>query len=250
MARRQKPLKIPSGRKTRLRVVRSSLHEETAVRLRSLIIRGDLQPGESLVEADLCNALGVSRTPLREALKLLAAEGLIELRLNRSAIVAPIRREDIEELFEAVAGIERIGAELAATRMTAKDHGKLASLQERMERHHDAGELREYFELNQQIHLFILGCARNGALKSTHEALMARVERARLFALSSRERWDESVEEHRTILQALAARDADKAGRLLARHILRTGQVVNDALQADVTEADAASSGPRQLAGA
>src|SRR5829696_2163688 len=108
MARAQKALRILGGRKPRLRVVRSGLHEEAAMRLRSLIIRGDLPPGESLVEADLCDALGVSRTPLREALKLLAAEGLIELRLNRSAIVSPIRREEIDDLFEAVAGIERI----------------------------------------------------------------------------------------------------------------------------------------------
>jgi DNA-binding GntR family transcriptional regulator len=244
MARTQKALKISGGRKARLRVVRSGLHEEAALRLRSLIVRGDLPPGEALVEAELCAALGLSRTPLREALKLLAAEGLVELRLNRSAIVAPIRREELDELFETVAGIERIGAELAAVRMTARDHDKLASLQQRMERHHDAGELREYFELNQQIHLFILACARNGALKSTHDALMARVERARFFALSSRERWDESVEEHHAIMQALAARDGDKAGRLLALHIERTGQVVNDALHAE------GASGPRQAAGA
>ena len=236
MTRAQTASKIPTRRKARLRVVRSGLHQEAALRLRSLIIRGDLRPGEQLVEANLCEVLGISRTPLREALKLLAAEGLVELRLNRSSIVAPIRREEIDELFEAVAGIERIGAELAAQRMTARDYEKLSSLQDRMERHHDAGELREYFELNQQIHAFLLSCARNGALKSTHDALMARVERARFFALSSRERWDESVEEHREIMRALAARDSDKAGRLLAHHIQRTGQVVNDALHAAMAD--------------
>ena len=82
MARRQKTFKIPAARKPRLRVVRSGLHEEAAVRLRSLIVRGDLPPGETLVEADLCAALGVSRTPLREALKLLAAQGLVENALD------------------------------------------------------------------------------------------------------------------------------------------------------------------------
>ncbi|MDQ4060907.1 MAG: GntR family transcriptional regulator [Pseudomonadota bacterium] len=249
MVRAQKALKIPGARKARLRVVRSGLHEEVAIRLRSLIIRGDLAPGEQLVEADLCKALGVSRTPLREALKLLAAEGLVQLRLNRSSIVTPIRREEIDELFEAVAGIERIAAELAAVRMTARDYEKLANLHERMERHHDAGELREYFELNQQIHSFIIACARNGPLKSTHDALMARVERARFFALSSQERWDESVEEHRAIMRALAARDSDRAGRLLAHHVQRTGQVVNDALHAHVAEAADAAADSRQAAG-
>jgi DNA-binding GntR family transcriptional regulator len=236
---------MPKTRKTRLRVVRSGLHEEAAQRLRSSIIRGDLSPGEQIVESELCEALGISRTPLREAIKLLAAEGLVQLRLNRSAIVAPIRREEIDELFETVAGIERIGAELAAIRMTDRDHEKLANLQERMERHHDAGELREYFDLNQQIHAFILGCARNGALKSTHAALMARVERARFFALSSRERWDESVDEHRQIMEALASRDGDRAGRLLAHHIMRTGEVVNDALHAGAAGSEVAVPHPK-----
>ncbi|MBX9840479.1 MAG: GntR family transcriptional regulator [Xanthobacteraceae bacterium] len=250
MAGTQQARKNRGVRKARLRVVRSGLHEEVASRLRALIIRGGLQPGEQIVEADLCEALGVSRTPLREALKLLAAEGLVQLRLNRSAIVAPIRREEIDELFEAVAGIERIGAELAAVRMTARDHEKLANLQERMERHHDAGELREYFELNQQIHGFILACARNGALKSTHDGLMARVERARFFALSSQARWDESVEEHQAIMRTLAARDSDKAGRLLAHHVRRTGQAVNDVLHANITAAENPASDPRRATGA
>jgi DNA-binding GntR family transcriptional regulator len=231
MARAERA-KISKRHKPRLRVVRSGLHEEAALRLRSLIVRGDLPPGSQLVEADLCQALGISRTPLREALKLLAAEGLIHLRLNRSSIVAPIGPDEIADLFEAVAGIERIGAELAAQRMTAGDHNKLATLQERMEWHHDAGQLREYFEINQQIHEFIIAAARNAALKSAHDGLMARVERARYFALSSRERWDESVKEHREIMRALAASDSEKAGRFLGRHVLRTGQVVNDALHA------------------
>ncbi|MBX9591196.1 MAG: GntR family transcriptional regulator [Hyphomonadaceae bacterium] len=247
MTRAQRPLKLGSARKARLRVVRSGLHEEAAKRLRALIIRGDLKPGEQLIEADLCAALGVSRTPLREALKLLAAESLVELRRNRSAIVTPIRREDIDELFEAVAGIERFGAELAAVRMTQREHERLTSLQERMERHHDVGQLQDYFELNQQIHAFILACARNGALKATHDGLMARVERARFFALSSQVRWAESVEEHRAIMQALAARDGETAGRLLGHHVQRTGQVVNNILHGET--ADARGSDPHRAAG-
>ncbi|MBX9827489.1 MAG: GntR family transcriptional regulator [Xanthobacteraceae bacterium] len=248
MGRTPRTLKLPGGRRASLRVVRSGLHEEAATRLRALIVRGDLAPGKQIVEAELCEALGVSRTPLREALKLLAAEGLVQLRLNRSAIVAPIRREEIDELFEAVAGIERIGAELAAIRMTARDHSKLANLQERMERHHDAGELREYFAFNQQIHAFILDCARNAALKSTHDGLMARVERARFFALSSQARWDESVEEHRAIMGALAEGDSDKAGRLLAHHVQRTGLAVNAILHAAVAGGDDTPAGRRHPA--
>src|SRR5215471_19442457 len=213
-----------------LRLQRTGLHKETMERLRNLIVRGDLAPGETLVEADLSEALGISRTPLREALKLLASEGLVELRLNRSAMIAPMRQEEVEELFEAVSGIERVAAEHAALRMTERDLEKLDQLQERMERLHDSGKLRDYFELNQQIHSFIVACSRNRALKATHDWLLGRAERARFFALSSQERWDESVQEHRALLAALKERDAERAGRLLAHHVIRTGVVVREIL--------------------
>lgn len=229
----------------RLRVSRAGLHEQAAARLRTLIVRGDLAPGEVLNEAGLSEALGISRTPLREALKLLAAEGLVELRLNRSARIASLRQSEIEELFEAVAGIERIAAELAAERMTARDLRRLEQLQARMERHHERGELREYFELNQQIHGFIVACARNDAIAATHRWLLARVERARFFALSAQGRWDESVEEHRQVLQALASRQSEAAGKALARHVQRTGLVVKEIVRRRGERAGAAEAAPQ-----
>jgi DNA-binding GntR family transcriptional regulator len=213
-----------------LRVPRSGLHEQAATKLRTLIVRGELLPGEQLLEANISEALGISRTPLREALKQLAAEGLVELQLNRSAVVAPLRREELTELFEAVSAIERCAAELAAIRMTAQDLERLEALQIRIEGHHDRGELRDYFEANQQIHSAIVGLAGNGVLKATHETLLPRVERARFFALSAHGRWDESVQEHRQILAALKLGEAERAGRLLGQHVRRTGEIVADTL--------------------
>lgn len=197
-----------------------------------MIIRGDLAPAEALNELQLSEALGISRTPLREALKLLEAEGLVELRLNRSARITPLRQGEIEQLFEAVSGIERLAAELAAVRMTARDLQRLKNMQKRMERFHERSALRDYFEVNQQIHSFIVACARNEAITATHQWLLARVERARFFALSGRGRWDESVAEHRAILKALEARDSEAAGRALAGHVQRTGAVVREIVQA------------------
>ena len=221
---------VTSLQRRALRVPRAGLHEQAARKLRALIVRGDLLPGEPLLEVGLSEALGISRTPLREALKQLAAEGLVELRLNRGAVVAPLRRDELIELFEAVSGIERCAAELAAHRMTASDLQRLEALQKRIERHHGRGELRDYFEVNQQIHGAIVGCARNSVLKASHDALLARAERARFFALSADGRWDESVHEHRQILAALRARDAEQAGRLLGQHVRRTGEIVADTL--------------------
>ncbi|WP_312010210.1 GntR family transcriptional regulator [Bradyrhizobium cenepequi] len=223
---------------------RTGLHEQAATRLRTLIVRGDLKPGEQLLEGDLSEALGISRTPLREALKQLAAEGLVELRLNRSAVVAPFRRDELTELFEAVSGIERCAAELAATRMVERDVERLQALQERIELHHDRGELREYFEVNQQIHSAIVGFARNAVLKATHDILLARVERARFFALAVHGRWDESVREHQDILAALKAGDADRAGQLLGHHVRRTGEIMAATLDSDADDASTAKARP------
>jgi DNA-binding GntR family transcriptional regulator len=246
-----KPRKEPKSsrgvtalQRRRLRVPRTGLHEQAAARLRTLIVRGDLKPGEQLLEADLSDALGISRTPLREALKQLAAEGLVELRLNRSAVVAPFRRDELTELFEAVSGIERCAAELAATRMVERDVERLEALQERIEWHHDRGELREYFETNQQIHSAIVGFARNAVLKATHDILLARVERARFFALSVHGRWDESVRDHQDILAALKAGEADRAGRLLGHHVRRTGEIMATTLDSDADDSSPAKARP------
>jgi DNA-binding GntR family transcriptional regulator len=209
-----------------LRVPRTGLHEHAATRLRTLIVRLDLAPGEQLLETNLSEALGISRTPLREALKRLAAEGLVELRLNRSAVVAPIQRDEVAELFEALSGIERCAAELAAKRMSEREVERLETLQEKIEWHHRRGELRDYFEINQQIHGAIVGFARNSVLKATHDVLLPRAERARFFALSALGRWDESVREHRDILVALKAGDSVSAGQLLSHHVRRTGEIV------------------------
>ncbi|MGH6645242.1 MAG: GntR family transcriptional regulator, partial [Bradyrhizobium sp.] len=93
--------------------------------MRAMIIRGELEPGSPTQETKLSEALGVSRTPLREAMKLLAAEGLVELRPNRSPRISEIETDRIIELFEALAGIERLAAELAAQRATERELQRL-----------------------------------------------------------------------------------------------------------------------------
>jgi DNA-binding GntR family transcriptional regulator len=227
---RAAPIKMPRGTAQKL-PERGALHELARDRLRTLIVRGDLAPGVALQETQLSEELGISRTPLREALKLLAAEGLLELRSNRSAQIAPLRQNEIDEIFEVISAIEGIAAQLAASRITSQELKRLTQLQERMEVHHDNGKLEEYFRINQEIHGFIVACAKNGVLKSTHDTLLARAERARYFALSSRTRWDDSVREHRQILKALKARDAEAASRALTQHVLRTGRAVSEQLR-------------------
>jgi DNA-binding GntR family transcriptional regulator len=115
-------------------------------------------------------------------------------------------------------------------------------MQGRIEWHHDRGEMRDYFEINQQIHGAIVGFARNSVLKATHDVLLPRAERARFFGLSVLGRWEESVRDHREILDALKARDAEHAGQLLRHHVRRTGEVVASTLPVDAD--DTASAKP------
>jgi DNA-binding GntR family transcriptional regulator len=233
---RAAPSRILGGAgKRRLRLARPGLHGQAADALRRSIIRGELAPGATLVESDLCKELGVSRTPLREALKLLAAEGLVELRPNRSPRIREMLPDETRELFEAIGGIERLAAELAARRITPRELQRLRVLQDSMERHHSARALEAYFGINQQIHRLIVASAKNTPLQEVHESLLARAERARLFALSARGRWDQSVEEHRAVLKALEEHAPEEAGRILGDHVCRTGNIVCDVLRSQAS---------------
>lgn len=212
-------------------VQRVGLHQEARDRLRGMIVRGQLSPGSDIGEAGLSEVLGMSRTPIREALKLLAAEGLVELRSHRGALVMPFHAEEIPALFEVAAGIERLGAELAASRATAAELAELRQLQKLMERHHEVAARDLYFDLNQRIHRAIVAAAGNAVLTATHDMLFARVERVRFFALNSQPRWDESVREHREILVALEDRNPARAGRAVAEHVMQTGERAMKLLQ-------------------
>lgn len=214
---------------------RSSLHDTVADRLRDMIVDGTLPAGERIHEQSLCDAFGISRTPLREALKVLASEGLVELRTNRGARVAALTEAELAELFEALSGLERHAAELAAARATAGELAALRTLYERMEREWQRGRRTAYAKLNNDIHRTIVELAKNATLAGMHTALMTKLRRARYMALMSNARWDEAVREHRAILAALEARDAGDAGRLMGAHVQRTGEVVRRqlALEAD-----------------
>lgn len=208
------------------KVHRPSLTDIALEQIRRMIVRGHVQPGARIGEAEICEALGISRTPVREALKLLAAEGLVELRRNRNPVVSLIDARELAHLFEVESGIESLGARLAARRMTTADIRRLEALQVRMERHRTRRELEDYFDINQQIHRLVVAGAKNPVLIETHDWLLGRLERARFMALSAEGRWEQSVMEHREILAALKAGDAENAGILFAKHVERTGAIV------------------------
>ena len=223
---------LPKESSAVMAIRRRPLHDEATARIRDMIVEGRLSAGEWINEAELCQQLQISRTPLREALKVLAAEGLVELVPRRGAHVSQLSIRELVDLFEALSGVEGLAAELAATRMSAADLGKLRRLQLRIERRHVAKDRNEYFRDNQELHETIVRCSGNQEIVNIHARLIARVRRARYQALLSDSRWAESVHEHALILSALESRDVQRAGDLIRRHVARTGEVVRSSLDA------------------
>ena len=206
------------------------LAAEVVERLRDLIIQGELAPGVKLNERVLCERLRTSRTPVREAIKFLASEGLVELLPNRGAIVTPITAATVREIFVLLGALEALAGELACINASDAAIAEIRALHYQMLAHHARGELAPYFRCNQQIHLRLVEGTGNATLANTYRALNAHVRRARYMANLSRERWDRAVEEHEKILDALTRRDGALLALLLRSHLSNKMQVVLEAL--------------------
>lgn len=215
------------------RIERRPLHEEVTDQLRDRIVQGDLTPGTRLNERVLCEQLGISRTPLREAIKVLATEGLVELLQNRGAIVTPLKAETMADTLAVMGALESLGGELACATASDADLAEIRALHFEMLAHHARGELAEYFRYNQLIHMKLIEAAGNPVLTNTYRQLNANVRRARYMANLSQERWDAAVREHEEILAALSARDSTRLKRLLAEHLAHKVTSVLAALEAN-----------------
>ncbi len=186
---------------------RAPLHDGVVERLRQMIIRCELKPGERLAEQDLGTIFGVSRTPLREALKLLAAEGLVEIRPHKGAIIADISLEEIADTFDVMSALEAMAGPLICERISNKNLAELTAIVEAMDACHDSNDIGEYFSLNRLFHLSVIQLSGNRVLLRTYEEHFGKLQRARYLVNSNHERWQESSAEHQWILEALKSRD-------------------------------------------
>ncbi len=213
-----------------LPIARSTLPEAAAERLRALIIEGALAPGAKLNERELSDRLGLSRTPLREAFRVLAGEGLLRQLPNRGVQVATMTAEEVRHAFEVMAALEGLAGELAAERVTAADLADLRVLQAEMEAAHAARDLPAYYRVNRAIHDRLGAIAANPALIHTCRTFNARLHALRFRSNLKREKWDWAVAEHRAMLVALAARDGTALRDLLNRHLRAKQRAVLDAM--------------------
>lgn len=197
-----------------------TLHEDVLSKLRDYVVEGHLDPGARVPERELCEKLGISRTPLREALKVLAAEGLIELLPNRGAWVRQFSEADIRSLFEVLSGLDFVAGRLACERITDDMIAAIERMHLDMYTHYLRRELAEYFKLNQRIHQAIVDAAANPVLSANYANLNAIVRRLRFAAnLANRDRLGDAMREHEAIIDALRRRAGDELGLLMFEHM-------------------------------
>jgi DNA-binding GntR family transcriptional regulator len=200
-------------------IVRAPLHVQVAERLRLLIDSGELAPGTRLNENELCQNMGVSRTPLREAIRSLATEGLVELQPNRGAIVSVVSQDDVTEILPIMASLEGLGGRLAAVQMHTDQIKQIRQIHNQMVTHYQKNEVTKYFETNRLIHELITEGSGNQTLVDTINSLSAKVRRARFSAQMTRESWERAVSEHEEMITALEASDPNRLEAILIQHV-------------------------------
>ena len=201
-------------------LVRPALSVEISDRMRRMIMEGELEPGAKVPEKALTEHFGVSRTPIREAVKILAHEGLVELVQNRGAIVAPQTADELCELFPVIAALEGAAGELAATNASEGAIAALGAHCRALRAAYEAADRPTYFDINQMIHAGIMQAAGNPTLARHHATLANRVYRARYQANLSKDRWHAATVEHEGIQAALEAREAKRLGELMREHLM------------------------------
>jgi DNA-binding GntR family transcriptional regulator len=199
----------------------SPLHAEVLTRLRDYIAEGHIADGARVPERQLCEMFGVSRTPLREAVKVLAAEGIVDLLPNRGARVRRLDAHGVRELFDMMAAFEALAGRLACENILGEEIAAIEQVHHEMYGHYIRQDLSAYFSCNQQIHEMILASARNDTLSASYTSLGGRLRRVRFSAnrARSRARWSEAMREHEAMLEALKQRDGAGLSEILFTHL-------------------------------
>lgn len=203
-------------------LIRQSLHESLVAPLREMILSGELRAGEKVPEEQLCERFGVSRTPIREALKVLAAEGVLQIMPHRGAIVARITEDQVNELFPIMASLERLAGRLACAAATDADIARVRALHDEMMRLYAVGDEPNYLAANRRIHDAFFVIAGNATLHAYYQQVLTRIHSCRFVMRKTPEHWRAAVLEHEQMIAALEARDGETLGSLLERHVTGT----------------------------
>ena len=211
-----------------MRLVQSSLHHEVASTLREQIFAGSLAPGSFLDEVALCARLEISRTPLREALKVLTSEGLLRHEPRRGCFVNEVTEQDLDDIFPVIALLEGRCAFEAARNATDADLAELTTLHERLSGHAQAGRITDYYATNFAIHEAIILLANNRWLAQAIADLRKILKLSRLQSLGASGRLAQSLSEHLTVFAALKSRDSEGADAAMRTHLTRQREALRE----------------------
>jgi DNA-binding GntR family transcriptional regulator len=211
-----------------MRLVHNSLHDEVAAQLRERIFAGELTPGMFLDEVRLAEQLKISRTPLREALKVLTAEGLVRHEPRRGCFVNEVTEKDLDEIFPVIALLEGRCAFEAAQHATDADLATLEDMHQKLSRHAKAKRINEYYDTNFAIHEAIISLAGNRWLAGVISDLRKIVKLARLQQLHAPGRLEQSLSEHLAVFAALKARDPEGAEAAMRTHLSRQREALRE----------------------
>jgi DNA-binding GntR family transcriptional regulator len=214
-------------------IPRAALHEQVALRLRQMLVEGQIPPGAKLNERELAEVLNVSRTPLREAIKMLAAEGLVELVPNRGAIAVSLNEADVLNTFEVMAGLEAMSGEMAAQRITDAELAEIRAMHYEMMAAYTRRDLSAYYRINATIHEAINAAAKNPVLTATYNQVHARLQALRFRSNQDGDKWDRAMKEHDRMIEALSARDAAAMRAVLLAHLRNKRDVVLEQLRSE-----------------
>jgi DNA-binding GntR family transcriptional regulator len=209
-----------------LSIPRTALHNQVTHRLRQMLVENVIAPGAKLNERALCESLNISRTPLREAIKALAAEGLVALLPNRGAVAVALTEADVRHTFEVMAGLEGQSGMLAAQRITDTELTEIRALHLEMMAAHMRRDLSTYYRLNAAIHSAINAAAKNPVLAATYDQVNARLQALRFRSNQDEDKWNNAMAEHTQMIEALQARDATALRDVLVQHLEHKRDVV------------------------
>jgi DNA-binding GntR family transcriptional regulator len=220
-----------------LEIERRTLHDEVVSRLRAMLVDGRIAPGAKLNERELCERLRVSRTPLREAIKLLAAEGLVDLLPNRGAVAVKLDETDVVHIFEVLADLEGMSGELAARRISDAELAEIKALHYDMLACFARRDLSGYYRINSLIHAAINNAARNPLLTKIYRECNARAQSLRFRTNQNEAKWALAVKEHEQMIDALEAHDAARLRAIMTEHLLRKRDTVLELMRAGEMDA-------------
>ncbi|HEX7386720.1 MAG TPA: GntR family transcriptional regulator [Castellaniella sp.] len=215
------------------KVARLQLHDVIVEQLRNFVVEGSIAPGTKLNERELCDTLGISRTPLREAIKVLAAEGLVEITPNRGASVYQMSEAEIREMFELMSCLEGFSGLLACQRITEEEITEIKAMHYVMLACHAKKDLPGYYKQNSLIHDHINQAARNAALRQVYLATNRRLQSLRFRSNFETAKWDKAMGEHSEMIEALEAHNGERLSIILRDHLLEKRDAVLRVLASD-----------------